>query len=361
MAQVAIVIVVIAILATVIIAGVTGITKNAEDNVESQQEIAETMMSDIKHAFPTILSENLTNGLSIEEGQYEVYELGGYSIKGKGAGSGIYPVYNKGTLYISGNGTLDENSAIDGNYPISSTVDNGYIAIKNYGKLFLNDLVIKGGGNRYSNREYYIYCHENSETTLDNVRYITGAGGFSVSKGATLTIKGTNSSVKWIKPVGQDNGVTSLYLFIIRGTVDIYDGTFDMGKNGNTYAWVNGGTLTIENGTFKQSEASVRYGFLFNGTANGKVTIKDGFFDCSASRTFFQFDVPGTVTILGGEFVNTPSLVGGTGTIVITGGAFQWNPDAYVDDESGAYTITKTSGYLCRDGQTRTMYVVTKN
>ena len=174
-------------------------------------------------------------------------------VDGKGVGSNQYPVYNKGTLYITGNGTLDGCSAIDASYKINSTVDNGYIAIENYGKLFLNDLVIKGGGNVYNNRGYYICCYENSETTLDNVRYMTGAGGFSIYKGAKVTIKGTNTSIKWIKPVGQDNGVTSLYLFIIRGTVDIFDGTFDMGKNGNSFAWINGGNLTIENCTFKQS------------------------------------------------------------------------------------------------------------
>jgi hypothetical protein len=93
------------------------------------------------------------------------------------------------------------------------------------------------------------------------------------------------------------------------------------------------------------------------------VTIKNGFFDCRASKGFIRFDVPGTVEISGGEFINIPSggVKVGTGTMVITGGAFQWDPDAYVDDESGAYTITKTPNYVCRDGQKRTMYVVTKN
>lgn len=359
-AEIAIVVLLIGILAAAVIAGFMGIKKNANDVADEQGKIAQTMSNDLKHSFPTILSDNLSAGLLIDESQYEVYEMAGYSIKGGGAGSGIYPVYNKGTLYITGNGTLDESSAINGNFPINSTVDNGYVAVENYGKLYLNDLVIKGGGNRYANRNYYMGCYNGSETVLDNVRYITGAGAFGVQAGATLTIKGTNSSVTLISPKNQDKGLTGFNLFYVMGTVIIEDGVFRMEKSSNTYAYIAGGNVTIKKAIFQTPSGNQKG---FNIASGGSLTIHNGTFDCNASKGFLSLAGTSTATILGGEFYNytaNSTMVSGNENIVISGGAFAVKPkSAWL--AAGCSVSENKQSVVCSDGVTRQLYVVTKN
>lgn len=373
-AEIAIVILLIGILAAAVIAGFMGIKQNANDVAEEQKEIAQTMSNELKHSFPTILSED-QKGLEIKKGEYEVYELGGYSITGKPLnGSSLNSgVINEGTLFITGNGTLDKSIAINSNLPSYNT---GYTAIDNYGDLTLSDLVVIGGGKyvRSKNQCYAIGCYgADGKITMNNVYYNTTNGGFYVADGATLILKGTNT---YVTNLGSER--TGAYYFYSYGYLDaaekvkepdvwssiiIEDGTYHMARWYTAFAYlVQNAKITVKGGNFTAaSGATPQYGFMVYNDA--KLEIEGGLFNFPVSKSLFVVSGSGQIVITGGDFVSkvTVGVSSGSPALKICGGAFAWDPSAYVDDESGAYTITKTSDYVCCDGKTRTMYVVTKN
>ena len=345
-AEIAIVILLIGILAAAVIVGFMGIKKNATEHVKEEATKSLEIIHQTKHAYPTILSKDLTTGLKVGDGEYEVYELGGYSIKGTGHG-GVDALTNKGTLFITGNGTIDTTSVIDGG--------SGW-SVQNYGDLTLSDLIVKGGKGK---KIYPFTCYGGSVTTLNNIICEGDRSVFNINKNAKVFISGVNTHI-YINP---NTGGTGRYLFYLSGEVTIYDGTFNMKKDKNTYAWINGGKMTIENATFKQDTPTNYHGFLFTYTSGGQLIIKGGSFDCRSSTSFITFDgASGSVTISGGEFKNAPTKFA-TGVdaskkyeyISITGGTFYFDPkignangwgeyvpkDTHkiVDNGNGTYTV----------------------
>lgn len=393
-AEIAIVILLIGILAAAVIAGFMGIKKNAHDAVDSQQKFAETMDHELKHTFPTILSDDLTTGLSIGEGQYEVYEMAGYNILNGGKGSNVYPINNKGTLYVKGVGTLDRNSIINGNF----SAKQGGRAIANYGTLVLDDLIVIGG---YGERVYPVAGYTGSKTTLNNV-ICEGSAGIIYIEGekTELTINGTNSQLTFIVlPYFSNNGgVTGRNaVWVAQGAkLTINDGVVNIKRDSNTYAWIELGTIVINGGEFKSTSNQNGFTFAYNdptkvGTGeliinNGifnckatkggflnfagtpaKVTISGGLFNCNKSSKPFMNFGSGTaeVTILGGEFIeytdNAKFKSGtGSGSVVISGGAFAVKPKAEWIAEGSSISAEKQP-VVCKDGVTRNLWVVTKN
>ena len=375
-AEIAIVVLLIGILAAAVIAGFMGIKKNAHDSAESQKEKAEDIIHATKHAYPTILSTN-QEGLVIGEGEYEVYELGGYSITGKAVnGSSLNSgVINQGTLFITGNGTLDKNIAINSNLPL---YDNGYTAIENYGDLTISDIVVIGGG-KYSksvNQCYAFACYGGSTTTINNIYFNTTNGGFYATGGATLDINGTNTVV-----TNTGSLRTGAYLFIVQGTtkkdelgkvvvdedgnpvilysdVVINDGKYSLDDKGNnTYMWINTyGRVTINNAIFS---GTTRQGFIVY--PKGYLEINGGVFKLAAKIPYIQADAGSTVVITGGEFISdTSAFIKGTGNVSITGGAFYIKPKS--EWLAAGYSVSQNKqSVVCSDGVTRQLYVVTKN
>lgn len=316
-AEIAIVVLLIGILAAAVIAGFMGIKKNANDVADEQGKIAQTMSNDLKHTFPTILSTDLKNGLRIKEGEYEVYELGGYKLAAGTSVNGALYVEKNATLFVSGNGTLDDTSKIAGSNRVKEA------AINNYGNLTLSDLIITGGTIYNKNSRYQLTCSGQSVTTLNNVK-ITGANGtISVGSKAKLYINGTNTTV--IYPYQACHSGCNLFYISYSGEVVINEGTFIVRDGNNKYFALQGGTLTINGGEFRDEEYAVSSSVIdieeikINGDFyEVNVEINGGVFNCASQTAFINIkstdydsgkaisEYKGKVTITGGEFVTKP-------------------------------------------------------
>ena len=318
-AEIAIVILLIGILAAAVIAGFMGIKQNAHNAVVSQQEIAESMDHNLKHSFPTILSKN-QKGLEIGEGKYEVYELGGYKIVPNS--SGAYPVQvNEGaTLYLSGNGTTDVISKVDGtSKPKNPTVVN-------YGNLYLSDIVVEGGDINRANREYQFWGMQYSVSELNNVVVSCGTRGILMYFDANIKIDGVNSKIEMRK----NNGVSGQNLFYLypRSVTTVNNGTLTCKQQHNTMFYSAAGKIIINGGYFTDTLDAANVGnnqiFYFasyrvdeNTLLTPITEINGGVFDCTVcscsnckndiTKAFFYFYDSSSVTITGGEFIKEPS------------------------------------------------------
>lgn len=356
-AEIAIVILLIGILAAAVIVGFLGIKKNATEHVKEEATKSLEMIHQTKHAYPTILSGD-TKSIRIKSGEYEVYEMGGYDILA--GGDGIYPMYieKDGTLYITGNGTLEGESTIDG------TKRGDYRTLVNGGTLIASDLRIIGGDT--TNKVYPLLCKAYSTTELNNVVVSGGCSTIQVNEYATLTINGVNS-----KTIFRAGGKSGRNIFWIKGTVVINNGETIMGRtHSNSYFWVNGGSLTINDGTYKDgdgfaSNAASYYVFYLSDAFADEASTQDsinvieqpaeliingGIFDCrvcncSTNNSFIYFDGDATVTITGGEFKKEPAkfVIGAvkgensTKKLIITGGTFHFDPQMGNSNGWGEY------------------------
>lgn len=304
-AEMAIVILLIGILAAAVIVGFLGIKKNANEHVKEEATKSIEIINQTKHAYPTILSSDLENGLKIKEGEYEVYELGGYKIL-DGA-TGVSPIYVEagGTLYVSGNGTLDNTSKIDG------TAQPTIAAVVNYGELTLSDLIISGGNKNVGTLAYAFACYGKSITTLNNVKLVGGTAVTYVSGSTKLYINGVNTRI--VLPYESCKSGRNLFYIYGNNTIEINDGTFSVEDQHNTYFYITGAsTVTINGGQFVDRDNTTVDNYRIFGLANGaKLNINGGFFNatvCDCNKYgMFHFAGDATVIITGGEFKKEPA------------------------------------------------------
>ncbi|MBQ7311852.1 MAG: hypothetical protein IJW88_10060, partial [Alistipes sp.] len=137
------------------------------------------------------------------------------------------------------------------------------------------------------------------------------------------------------------SGTPSDYGFIARdgSVVTIYDANYT--ANGGAVAAVNGAKVTFESGSVYVDTASTsgRYLFYLEG-AGSELTINDGNFSWDPAdnqkRAYVYAGANTTVYINGGTFGKASVRAGytdgllGTGTIIIKGGTFGFNPTKWV-------------------------------
>lgn len=204
-------------------------------------------------------------------------------------------IYNKGTVTLNG-GTYDRSNE-DG-VDADNAGTNTYYTILNHGKMTVDSSVtVRNKGHHSSLFENGYYSH-NSKDGIDNptltITSGTYEGGLNTIKNdddATLTING-GTFTNYTQAAFQNHGTATVTAgsFIANSKYAIdncgCDATHDPGK------------LEISGGTFN--------GTLYIRSAHSNVTISDGYFNGSISKT------GGTLTISGGYFTTDPTPYCGT-------------------------------------------------
>lgn len=204
-------------------------------------------------------------------------------------------IYNKGTVTLNG-GTYDRSN--ENGVDADNAGTNTYYTILNHGKMTVDSSVtVRNKGHHSSLFENGYYSH-NSKDGIDNptltITSGTYEGGLNTIKNdddATLTING-GTFTNYTQAALQNHGTATVTAgsFIANSKYAIdncgCDATNDPGK------------LEISGGTFN--------GTLYIRSAHSNVTISDGYFNGSISKT------GGTLTISGGYFTTDPTPYCGT-------------------------------------------------
>ena len=228
-------------------------------------------------------------------------------------------IYNKGTVTLNG-GTYDRSNE-DG-VDADNAGTNTYYTILNHGNMTVDSSVTVRNKGHHSSLFENGYYSQNSKDGIDNptltITSGTYEGGLNTIKNdddATLTING-GTFTNYTQAAFQNHGTATVTAgsFIANSKYAIdncgCDATHDPGK------------LEISGGTFN--------GTLYIRSAYSNVTISDGYFNGSISKT--------------------------GGTLTITGGYFTSDPSAYVAE--GKATLTGTDGYRFMVGNKVTTNVV---
>ena len=253
-----------------------------------------------------ILSEDIVVSriLTIPEGSISVLDLNGKTITtGENSSLGQdRPIVNKGTLTVIGNGTIDTSNT------------GGYGAIRNYGKLTIENGVFKGDGT-------------GGGSAVDNQ-----SGGVTIINGGTYY-------------------ATAAVMNRTDATMTINDGDFEGVSNDNpkysegmwSYAIRNYGNMTINGGNV--------HGSMNGGVAcdEGEITINDGYFSVekpNATQSYYVLvtSSSGKIVVNGGTFEQkngTNRLIGGFS------GMPSW--DATDDLVGNGYTINSGTFILNGD------------
>lgn len=199
-------------------------------------------------------------------------------------------IYNKGTVTLNG-GTYDRSN--ENGVDADNAGTNTYYTILNHGNMTVDSSVtVRNKGHHSSLFENGYYSH-NSKDGIDNptltITSGTYEGGLNTIKNdddATLTING-GTFTNYTQAAFQNHGTATVTAgsFIANSKYAIdncgCDATHDLGK------------LEISGGTFN--------GTLYIRSAYSNVTISDGYFNGSISKT------GGTLTITGGHFTSDPT------------------------------------------------------
>lgn len=199
-------------------------------------------------------------------------------------------IYNKGTVTLNG-GTYDRSNE-DG-VDADNAGTNTYYTILNHGKMTVDSSVTVRNKGHHSSLFENGYYSQNSKDGIDNptltITSGTYEGGLNTIKNdddATLTING-GTFTNYTQAAFQNHGTATVTAgsFIANSKYAIdncgCDATHDPGK------------LEISGGTFN--------GTLYIRSAYSNVTISDGYFNGSISKTV------GTLTITGGYFTTDPT------------------------------------------------------
>ncbi|MFR3968841.1 MAG: S-layer homology domain-containing protein [Evtepia sp.] len=209
-------------------------------------------------------------------------------------------IYNKSTVTLNG-GTYDRSNE-DG-VDADNAGTNTYYTILNHGKMTVDSSVTVRNKGHHSSLFENGYYSQNSKDGIDNptltITSGTYEGGLNTIKNdddATLTING-GTFTNYTQAAFQNHGTATVTAgsFIANSKYAIdncgCDATHDPGK------------LEISGGTFN--------GTLYIRSAYSNVTISDGYFNGSISKT------DGTLTITGGYFTSDPTAYLATGKAAV--------------------------------------------
>lgn len=199
-------------------------------------------------------------------------------------------IYNKGTVTLNG-GTYDRSNE-DG-VDADNAGTNTYYTILNHGNMTVDSSVtVRNKGHHSSLFENGYYSH-NSKDGIDNPKLTITSGTY---EGGLNTIKNDDDAALII-----NGGTFTNYTqaaFQNHGTATVTAGSFIANSkyaidNCGCDATHDPGKLEISGGTFN--------GTLYIRSAYSNVTISDGYFNGSISKT------GGTLTITGGHFTSDPT------------------------------------------------------
>lgn len=245
------------------------------------------------------LAEDAKGDIVIPEGKTITLDLGGHKL----TNVKDHTIVNKGTLTITGTGTVDN-------------VTNGKAALYNKGTATLN------GGTFERSAEASVDSGHNGGNSFYT---ILNHGVMTVNEGVVVNNKGHFSSLF-------ENGY---YSYNDRDGVEkpsliINDGTFDGGLN--TIKNDDNATLVINNGTFKNyTQACVQNhhvaeirGGEYIGNKAAAVLM------CGVCKTVDETHDRHEMSIIGGNFKGDLTVT--VGKLTIEGGTFTVNPSAFVAD-----------------------------
>ena len=287
--------------------------------------------------------------LTIASGRNVVLDMAGHSITVASAFTGR-PIVNKGTLKVTGNGTIDSTASESG----------GYGAINNFGTLTIENGTFRGA--TYANGSA-IYNRAGATLTINDGTFDTATR--AVANDNQATINGGSFTGTTCSRCNQKIWAYTIVNYGTNARLVINGGTF-IGTQGAVSSSV--GYLEVNGGTFKTQDCSNNHGAIFYALyAAGEAgevecVINGGTFETSGSIAAVLIgndnkngdggiNAQATAYVNGGTFTapeGVPALKGAaeTGDPVITGGTFSSDVSAYVTGSAkqeiladGTYTV----------------------
>ena len=172
--------------------------------------------------------------------------------------------------------TVINNGTVD---VINATIDTDKVGIQNHGNATLNDVEVKAG----SSVDYAGISYAGSVTEYNNVNFDAAAGGIGIRDGAKVVFNSGKVNVGNASTSGR-------YCFYITGA---------------------GSELTINGGNFSFSNVSNKRAYIY-ADADTTVYVNGGTFGKPSTRSDYKAGIMGS------------------GTVIITGGTFGFDPSAWV-------------------------------
>jgi hypothetical protein len=188
------------------------------------------------------------------------------------------------------------------------------------------------------NNTYGIYPNSNVELTED----LNAAGGYLQVEEGDITFDGNGFNVT--------SGTTGDYCYIVKNSdtkLTLKDANIT--SNGGGVAAVYGAQVVFESGKVYIDSPSTSGRYIFYAEGNSTITIEGGEFSWDPAdnqkRAYIYAYAGCTVYVKGGTFGKASTRSGytagilGTGTVIITGGTFGFDPTAWV---AAGYKATKS-------------------
>lgn len=257
----------------------------------------------------TTLEEDVTDGIVVEAGSTVTLNLNNHEVTNNASGKAA--IINKGTLVITGDGTVSteqSSTAAVTNYPGATITINGgtytsskWYIIRNYGQMTIGSAVnvtsygknqgnasmITNGwynsGTGDSNNGEYIKITEETVSpnlVIEGGTYTAGLSNCSVVKNdefGTLTINNGN----FTQPQGTKEDCDTVILNWNEATINGGEFYSENGKvfSNNSYGVYGKGAATITGGTFTTGANGVLLGFGLDGGNSGTLHVSGGTFD----------------------------------------------------------------------------------
>ena len=277
--------------------------------------------------------------IPVAEGQTVTLDMNGKTLTSSYAGSFIQ---NKGTLTITGNGTVYTTDA----------EAQGRHTVTNYGTLVIESGTFGSDKSRGNAVRNYGTATINGGTFTACDNYTNGGYAYAVANGsssypnAAMTIQ--NATV-----FGKMNGVIACD----GGTLDVKGGAYNLGdgstSNNFRLAYVSGnGTVNIEGGVFTRNVKN-NYGFFGGGDSSegttGSINVSGGEFNDEINQAILLDS--GSVNISGGMFKDAiaagknakVAVAGGTYSAQIPAGLVAEGYLVEPDADNTTYTVKKAS------------------
>ncbi len=303
---------------TVAAEGYKVVSDNGETRIAYETLAAALEAADGAEAAITLL-DNVTESVTIAEGQNITLDLNGKTLTNSG---NAHTIYNQGMLTIVGNGTVDN-------------INHGHAALVNYGTAELNGGKFTRSKEDGSSNSWYVILNQGTMTVNEGVSVYAAQ---SASLRSSLLVNGLEGSSSYPLPSGKDNAFLTVNGGSFMGGVaaiknDYYGilkvtgGTF--GGSSTDTALQNWGEATISgDAVFEQDVMAYTQGSSYT---KGNTNISGGtFLGEISSRVYVD-----------GSSENDP-VVYDKNNVAVSGGTFtEPVPAAYLED---GFTLTVGDG-----------------